>query len=274
MQSLALQFKKEKETLLSLSEKKLKVYFPANGFTFSTTDKNTDEILSIVDYQCSFPQTLLDQMNFFRNIFAENDIHSFGFETIDIIFPTQKQVWIPEELFSEDHKADYLKALTSIDLSETVLSLFVPEIKAFSVFAIPQSAYAALKVLIPLAIFQSQQTALLKKYVAFEKDKPTLFANIRKHEVDILFFDKDKFLLGNTFPFQNENDILYHSLNVVRQLKFNEKETEFCFSGYTQSLPMEKFQKLIPQIRLPEALCSSEDWQQETAQLENRFLLC
>lgn len=68
-----------------------------------------------------------------------------------------------------------------------------------------------------------------------QMNRPQLYLHTTDHSFDVLYLDKGKVILANSFSFHKEDEFLYFVLNIFDQLKLDQYQTEVllpeCFDG-------------------------------------------
>ncbi len=72
-----------------------------------------------------------------------------------------------------------------------------------------------------------------------------MYAHWEENRLELFCYNTQGLLLANQYPIHHSNDVIYHILNVWKQLEFNPKEDELSLSGETTWLR----QTIIPALR-------------------------
>ena len=238
------------ENTVPAFEKRLSICLKTNGFSFSITDtKNVLYTFGEVD--CLFPESLAEVINGIKQIFTSLNVSVSGYKSTELIMPSQKQTWIPEHLFTDGKEKEYLTALCDANTSESYFSNKVDYIQACSVFAVSNTLSSGWKIAIPSAKIKDQFSKMVE-FPCLKNNRVgiSVAAFVREEEIDIAVFDSGRFLFSNTFKFEQQEDLVYFVLNVVKQLKLQESKVTVYLAGKVLMTTFDEFRKFFANVKL------------------------
>lgn len=134
-------------------------------------------------------------------------------------------------------------------------------------FTIPNEAESLLKTGFDSFEFYHQSIPLIHSQISSaEKSNHKILVCVRKNVVDVCITFGQQLLLFNTFKFETEEDLVYHLLNIIQQLKIDEYTMRLCgeifeasssysflkkyfkVNGFSQTSPSVKFSSCFDQI--------------------------
>ena len=211
--------------------KELSIQINLNGLSFCVKNNNTVETL----YTSQFEQELtpFDTLNRLKTE-LEKQVFSESFSSIKIIHQNNLATFIPEELYDENHNADYLKFNTKILKSDFIthdtissnnsVNVYIPYVninnyifEQFGEFTYQHSASVFL------------QTLLKKDETSHEKTK--VYINVNKTSIEIFAINNNELQLFNVFDYSSPEDFIYYVLFVFEQLNLNTETNEVVLSG-------------------------------------------
>ncbi len=236
------------EDNLHHSEKELSICLRAHGFSFSLHN-NERQLIKLSDFDILFPERLTEVMNVVKTAFSNAGITAFTFSSTSTIFQAVKHVWAPEVLFDGNHIKKYLKFVCCVDDTEQIQAIYSPLLKAYSIFAVNPNIFSAFKILTPSASFLSQHIVMAEKGLELtDNQRNTIILNIRTKGVDIAAYKKKEFVLGNSFSFEGEEELVYFVLNVIKQLQFDLNITNCYVGGTVDDVILFRLRTFIPNV--------------------------
>jgi hypothetical protein len=230
-----IKFLKTDESILS-EDTDLSICLSADGFFFSLIDKRY-RLKAIGEFKVDLNSGITAVMSNLRKCFAEVDIRLFNFNKIRIITPTNKNIFIPHKLYDNTKSKEYLRSVSLITGTDTIIESISDRLDTVSVFATPMYQNSGIKILMPKAEFLSQHQ-IMAEY-GFEISKltnNTVVLHRREEVCDIVIYKGSQFVLSNSFNFTNENDMIYHIIFTLDQLQIDTAEVTFLITGSSYTL--------------------------------------
>jgi hypothetical protein len=168
------------------------------------------------------------------------DAHAFlraaFWKTIKISIKNNKFVQVPEALFVEEAKAEYLKFNAYIEDSEEVLSVLNVQASAVTVFAIPTQLKQWLMKLYPnnTPVFMHQSSVLIEgitQYAKNKKDNP-LYIYVDRFKLHIVSCKQGSLLYYNQFVIKQFSDYIRYIMLVMKSLHLDQSSTNIILWGY------------------------------------------
>jgi hypothetical protein len=169
------------------------------------------------------------------------DSHAFlkaGFwKKIKVAVKNQKFVQVPEELFSEDSTAEYLKFNATVDSSkEECLSSVNPKANAVTAFAINSDLKNWLENIYPNnpPTFTHQSAALIEGtlHYAQGRDDTPLYIYVDRFKLHILACEGGKLLYYNQFAIKEFSEYIKYIMLVLKSLDMDQKSSQVVLWGY------------------------------------------
>jgi len=133
-----------------------------------------------------------------------------------IVHLCRHYTWVPDALWKEERKADYLHLTESVPDDEIILSEPVPDIGAVVVFSAPASLYRLGKKRLPKAVWTSHIGTLGASLVRLSREKKeNIGVFVSQGQVDIWVARGGNLLFGNSFPVTAPVDVLYYGLKAA-----------------------------------------------------------
>ncbi len=168
------------------------------------------------------------------------DAHAFlraaFWKTIKVSIKNNKFVQVPEALFVEEAKAEYLKFNAYIEDTEEVLFVSNVQSHAVTVFAIPTQLKQWLMQLYPnnTPIFMHQSAVLIEgitQYSKIKKDNP-LYIYVDRFKLHILSCRQGSLLYYNQFVIKQFSDYIRYIMLVMKSLHLDQSSSQVILWGY------------------------------------------
>jgi hypothetical protein len=209
----------------------------ARDLQVGVVDSQNNRLLLLEDYV--FPSlsshdelsVILDQLF---------DAHAFlraaFWKTIKVSIKNNKFVQVPEALFVEEAKAEYLKFNAHIEDSEEVLSVSNVHAHAVTVFAIPAQLKQWLMQLYPnnTPVFMHQSSVLIEGMTLYGKNKKdsSLYIYVDRFKLHILSCRQGSLLYYNQFVIKQFSDYIRYIMLVMKSLHLDQTSTNIILWGY------------------------------------------
>lgn len=231
-------------------EKRLSICLQTNGFSFSVIDKK-NTLYTFGDIDCQFSESLAEIISGVKQIFTSLNVPLSGYNNTELIMPTSKNVWIPKHIFSEGNEKDYLNALCPIDLHESCHSYYYEQLDAYTVFAVSNTLASGLKIAIPAVKIKSQ-FAKMMDFPCLKNNKIGVAVNVfvRDNDVDVAIVNSEKFMFSNTFKYNQQEDLIYFTLNAIKQLKLAENKVTVHLAGKVVPSTFDEFRNFFANVKL------------------------
>lgn len=231
-------------------EKRLSICLTPNGFSFSmTTTRN--ELLTLGEVTHGENPGMAEMIGIVRNVLAEANIQPIGIKDKQLIVPADKFVWIPEKLYDEANKRNYIESLYTVGQGREVVSAYNPAVKAYIVFVAESAPQSAFKIAIPGLQVSCQHDRMACTTLMDNSDMKSLLAiNIRDRKTDYAVFCNKKLQISNTFDCANFDETLYHALNLTKQFHLEDADMLTAVFGDVDRQQYARMCKYLPNMAL------------------------
>jgi hypothetical protein len=156
---------------------------------------------------------------------------------------------VPSEYFSPDLSESYFTLNYELKRGENISYDFIKNLNSYLVYALNINLSTLNEIFNPDLIFHSTTTFLtniLSDVENYLSNK--VFLDIEKNFIRIIVLKEGKLWLCNSYYYKKEEDILYHLLNVSKQMEIDPDKDKYYFSGiiFKES---ETYQMLFRHIR-------------------------
>lgn len=229
---------------------RLSICLSADGFSFSVTTFQ-DEIVMYGEAVVELNLALEALSQAVKDCFAQVGVSTFGFRQARLVIPTEQFVWIPDHLHESVRDRQYLRMVAHVDISMGVYHIAVPYLHSMMVFAAPASVVTAFKLAIPGIDVHCQHSVLacdqmLQKSI----HHPVVLMHVRAGVGDYEAFFNGQLLLSNSYSIQNKEELLYHAIELMKQLHLETPDMELAICGNVDREFYAHLQHYFPNVTL------------------------
>lgn len=237
------------DNAVATNEKRLSICLRSNGFSFSivTTD---GVLLTCGEVDAQQPLSPSDLTNAVIQAIGESDA-PLVFKEMRLIIPTMQFAWIPAHLYDQRHDRQYLAAITKLSETDVIYRSFSKSLDSYLIFTAPSAVVNAFKIALP-GIDIVCQHHILSEIVAntTSRSHPLMLLYLRPQAADIEAFYNGRLLLSSSRQAQNEDEILYHTINVMKHLHLETPDMELSICGQVDRDTFARFQHFFPNVLL------------------------
>ena len=218
-----------------------------NGYSYSIADIVRNDFVAIK--HSNFEEKIRNQpiFNKIKMMIQEDAFLNKNYKTINFAFLSRKSILIPTPLFSKKNLKSIFKLNHPLLDTEELHFNYIKEFDAYNIFALPSGVTTFMVNKFPEIKFFHHSTTFINQAVHEEQAMrfklPFVRININHDFFDILVIISDHPVLYNTFEFKTDEDIIYHSLNVLKQVGIQPVKCHLKLSG-----DINKESKLYSQI--------------------------
>lgn len=221
----------------------LTVYFHPEKFSFSL--HCPDEPDAYFFYKIN-PAGQSDALSVFKDLFFENEFFTYPFQKICILVFSPLFTYIPDAIYSDEYKADFIKFVFS-EKEKKMLDDSVSPANLKILYPIPETVYDLFTRFFNEPGFIHYSTPLIAHFLSpdIKPEERQMIVNAHEKGIDVLCFSRKSFLLGNHFPCEESEDAVYYILYTWKQLKMNRFSDSLHVTGkHSQN------EELIKKLRL------------------------
>lgn len=230
--------------------KRLSICLKSNGFSFSRTTLS-GVLLTFGEVGMDMYRPMSELTADLKDFFLQYSISPFDFEEMLLIVPSEASVWIPRQLFDEEHKVDYLKPIFAVPDGMACFSNYNEEVEAYNVFAANTSIETAFKIVLPGIEVYSQTNILASPQLLQEsRYTPIILLHQRQNVCDFMVCRDGRLLLSNTFDVQTDEERLFRALELMKGLKVEDAQLTLYICGDVDRQTYVSLRGYFPQIKL------------------------
>ena len=157
---------------------------------------------------------------------------TFPYNKITIYYESQHYLLIPTDVFEKEKARQLLEIMHPLNELDEIHFHDIPSIQSTLVYTVHTEILALLTNTLP----KTAQVLCTADYffnLPLEsnlKDK-VLYAQVYNDYVNIAYTENGKPLLVNTYRYTNDNDFVYHLLNIIKQQEAEKQAISIIFEG-------------------------------------------
>lgn len=211
------------------SEKRLSICLQSNGFSFSEVTLS-GVLLTFGEVRGAHAATMTGMMADIKSLFATVGIRPFGYTSMELVVMTDQSVWVPDELYDPAAGRHYLNLVGA--QADNILAAACPSLASTSVFTADAASVTAFKVSLPGLKVTNQHVKLAEMAQSRHcAASPVLLTHWRGHTIDFAAFSEGRYVYGNSVPFADDNEALFHTVEVVKSYGLENAGTALLMCG-------------------------------------------
>ena len=231
------------------SEKRLSICLRSNGFSFSVVSTD-DTLLTFGVVQSQQPLSASQLAQQVIQTLGEHDA-VLDYKKMRLVIPSMHFVWIPAHLYDPSHNRQYLATVAPVDHEANICRSYSKSLDSYIVFTAPADIVTAFKIAIPGVDIICQHAVLAEALpVSTYKNHPAILLHLRDNVADIEAFYNGRLLLSASYPAQNNDELLYHAINVMKQLHLETPDMELAICGMVDRDIYSHLQHFFPNVTL------------------------
>jgi Protein of unknown function (DUF3822) len=213
--------------------KELSIQVNLNGLSFCILNRtsNTVEFLKSIDFEIKL--TPFDVLNRLKAELSTNTAFSDEFESVLVIHQNELSTLVPEALYEENCKADYLKFNSKILRTDLIAEDYIAVNKSINVYVPYVNINNYIFETFGEFIYKHASSVFINTVLQQKNsyEHAEIYVNINLNTIELLAIDKGKLQLINVFEYSSKEDFIYYILFVFEQLKFDVETTKVLLSG-------------------------------------------
>lgn len=216
----------------------LLVNIGTRDFQLAVVDPIENKILLLEDFVLPNITSHEELLHLLDQLFDSHAILKAGFwNKIKISFKNQKFIQVPQALYAEDARPEYLRFNAQISSGkEDFLVSNNDKAKAVTVFAINKDLKAWIDGVYPnnTPLYTHQSTALIEGVMqaSAQRDDNPLYIYVDRFKLHIMACKNHKLLYYNQFAIKQFSDYIKYIMLVMKSLNMDQQTSEVVIWGY------------------------------------------
>lgn len=200
-------------------------------------DSSDNRMLLLEDYVFPSLGSSDDLTHILDQLFDGHALLKAAFwKKIKVSFKNNKFVQVPDVLYLEEAKSEYLKFNAHIDATDEVLAISNPISKAVTVFAVPGNILTFIKGIYPNnpPVFMHQSAVLIEGITQVSKsrkDQP-LYIYVDRFKLHVVSCKEGKLVYYNQFIIKQFSDYIRYIMMVMKSMQLDQQTSQVLLWGY------------------------------------------
>lgn len=232
------------------NELRISIRLRTNGFSFlvATTEQ---ELLTFGEADFDFHQPVAQLSEAIKEFFAVNGIATFGCKELRLIVPSDHFAWVPEHLYDSVRDRQYIKMTSQPAFQLGVFHAYSSVLQSYIVFTAPAEIVTAFKVALPGIDVVNQHWVLVNDELLMRSEhRPVVLMHVRNGAGDYEACYNKQLLMSNSFAADNDNELMYHALDVMKTLHLETPDMELAICGNVGREIYGQLQRFFPNVSL------------------------
>ena len=213
------------------NELRLSICLRPNGFSFCVTTIG-QELLTFGETDFDLNRPLAQLTSSLTQFFADHGIPTFGLKQARLIVPSEHFVWVPAHLYDGTRDQQYLDMTSSPEDGLCVCRSYSSLLDSYMVFSAPSNVVTAFKIALPGIDVFCQHSVLVNDLLKQRSTMhPIILMHVRERVGDYEAYYGGQLLLSNSFPAVNDDELVYHALEVMKKLHTETPDMELTICG-------------------------------------------
>ena len=211
--------------------KELSIQVNLNGLSFCILNRTTNciEFLNTITFEHKL--TPFDTLNRLKAELSSNTVFSDEFDTVILIHQNELATLVPQGLYDENHKADYLKFNAKILKTDYITHDVIVANNSVNVYIPYVNINNYIFDTFGEFVYKHSSTVLIQTIFEKASEATKVYLQVNFSTVEIIVVENGKLQLFNIFEYHSKEDFIYYVLFVFEQLKLDANTIHIELSG-------------------------------------------
>ena len=225
-------FFNEQFSITKTSTYQLSILLRPCGFTYTIVDTVRKKCVAIKNVNFPGLKCTSDYHNRIEDLLTKDSFLTKNYKSVDFVYSSRKSTLIPIELFDKKRLRSYFTFSHFLDEYEEIHFNKLNKTEAVNIFSIPSEITTLMVNHFPELKFHHQASTFIDNSLKkSETNGHIIGIMVYKSYFDISICKDGKLFLYNNLDFKNENDFVYHVINIYQQLNIPDGQTNMYLSG-------------------------------------------
>lgn len=204
-----------------------------DGFSFCILDTKTNKFLALQNFLFNGVANFNQLTEKISEIILENELLKNNFKSVSCSVVHGKSTLVPNALFDENKKNEFLSFNFSLEAGEEIRSDNLKNLDAKNLFSVNLNLENTLKKFFPNVQFIHHSTSLLESTLGVFKNQAgkKMVVHVQQSQFEIVIAEGKQLFFYNSFRHQSSEDFIYYVMFVCEQLQLNPEKTELILLG-------------------------------------------
>ncbi len=207
------------------------------GLTYCITDDTMNNYVLFRKHRFDHVYLTGDLIEKTSEILEKESIFDLPFQSVKFIGFTQQSTLVPDAFFDRRKMREYLAFNFAGEMDTELFGNHLELPGIYNVFALPEELVSMITAFFKKVEFTNQTTPFLR-HITYKKDAlehAAVYVGLNAGFFDIAATGDGKLKLYNTFQYTSEQDLLYYTIFIYNQMKFDPLQVPLFLSGELSS---------------------------------------
>lgn len=210
----------------------LSILLKPSGLTYTIVDTVRKKCVAIKNVNFGELKNTAEYHNKITTLLTNDSFLSKNYKSIDFIYSSRKSTLVPMELFQKKLLKEYFTTAHDLDEFEEIHFNKLSKTNSINIFSIPGDITTLMVNQFPELKFHHQASTFIdNSIIKSETNGHIIGVMVYKSYFDITVCNNGQLYLYNNLDYQNENDFVYHIINIYQQLNIPDAKTNMYLSG-------------------------------------------
>jgi hypothetical protein len=210
----------------------LSILLKPGGISYTIVDTVRDKCVAMKNITFNELKDTNDYLDRIADFLKKDTFLSKNYKSVDFVYSSRKSTLVPLELFDKKLIKSYFTFAHSLNDYEEIHFNKLSKTDAVNIFSIPSDITTLMVNHFPELKFYHQATTFIDNTIEKSVSENHIVGlMVYMSYLDMVVCNSGKLFLYNNFEFQNENDFVYHIVNIYQQLKISDQNTKLYLSG-------------------------------------------
>ena len=210
----------------------LSVLLKPGGLTYTIIDTVRMKCVAIKNANFEDLKGTTDYHNRIKDVLVKDSFLAKNYKAIDFVFSSRKSTLVPMEFFNKKMLRHYFTTSHQLDDFEELHFNRLNKSDTVNIFSIPSDITTLMVNQFPELKFYHQASTFIDNSIRkSETNGHIIGVMVYESYFDISICNNGKLFLYNNLEYSNENDFVYHIVNIYQQLNIPDGKTNMYLSG-------------------------------------------
>lgn len=210
----------------------LSLLLKPSGIAYTIVDTVRRKCVAIKNANFEDITDTIDYHNRIKDLLVKDNFLSKNYKGVDFVFSSRKSTLVPTEFFNKKMVRTYFTMAHDLDDYEEIHFNKLNKTNTVNIFSIPSEITTLMVNQFPeLKFYHQSSTFIEHSIIKSETNGHIIALMVYKSYFDITVCKDGKLFLYNNFDYSDENDFVYHVVNIYQQLNIPDGQTNMYLSG-------------------------------------------
>lgn len=203
------------------ADKTLAIVFKNDGYCFCVADASAQHVFAVQADLWSDAQLAMHPTERLADLIKNESLTARFYSRVLVGVENNRFVLVPKAVYQDGTGTDYYETVFQRQSDEQLSRDSLNRTEAELIYGLPFGLPAAIQLKFPACKSRSLVSAFTEYLQSHVGNEHTLYIQLRAAHILLWAYSSQKLLLVNSYPYQTNDDILYHCINLRKQLQLD-----------------------------------------------------